>query len=182
MSESVDDKLREVAQAIADLEKKLEDGKKQARQLGLYADFSIVPGARETHEARIQQLEDMEQKLRDARQKQTALLLDSISRSSNRLEAATRNLQQSSEAQVKVAESQAEAINNILKSSRTIEQFSLFLILLTIVNIFIVESVSGLLQGALGIGTAITLLVLIFILMAIAYRWPNRLLRRSRSA
>ncbi len=53
MSESVDDRLREVAEEIADLEKKLEDGKKQARQLGLYADFSIIPGARETHKARI---------------------------------------------------------------------------------------------------------------------------------
>ena len=98
------------------------------------------------------------------------------------MDASTKSLQKSSEAQLKVAESQAEAINNLLKSSRTIEQFSLFLIVLTIVNLFIVEYVSGLLQGTLGIGTAIALLVLIFMLMAIAYRWPNRLLRRTRSA
>src|SRR5207247_8542493 len=127
MSESVDDKLREVAQAIADLEKKLEDGKKQARQLGLYADFSIVPGARETHKARIQQLEDMEQKLRDARQKQTALLLDSISRSSNRLEAATRNIQQSSEAHMKVEETQDTALIHKIYYTRLCEHIVSFL-------------------------------------------------------
>jgi len=59
------------------------------------------------------------------------------------MDASTKSLQKSSEAQLKVAESQARAINNLLKSSRTIEQFSLFLIVLTIVNLFIVEYVLG---------------------------------------
>jgi hypothetical protein len=137
----------------------------------------------------LEALEEAYRSLNNARQRQLSVQLSSINESSNRLEAATRNLQQSSEAQLIIAESQhqtmesqAKAVNDLLKSSRTIEQFSLFLIVLTIVNIFIVEAVSGILKGELGVMETIADVVLIVILMAVAYRWPNRLLRRGRSA
>ncbi len=122
----------------------------------------------------------MEQKLRDARQKQTALLLDSISRSSNRLEAATMNLQQSSESQLKVARSQADlsrsqvkVMKDLLKSSHLLEQLTVYLMVLTAFNIFIVEYTQGLFNGSLGIVGAVGLIGAILVMLALGGYLPR---------
>lgn len=130
--------------------------------------------------------------LNESRQRQNPLLLLSILQSSDHLEAATRNLLQSSESQLKfsesqlrvaeshvrVAESQARAIDNLLTSSRRLEQFTIFLLVVGFLNVFIIEYTTGLLNGPLGIGTIAAFVVAILVLSVVAIRW-DRTIRRN---
>jgi hypothetical protein len=175
--ESPEDRLKRLAietRQVRDLERRLAEYKENNKQR-LAAGLNITP-------ARQAEGEELRNELDEARQRLYYSLLTSISESSAHMEAATVSLQKSSEAQLKVAESQAKAIDDLLKSSRTIEQFSLFIIVLTVVNIFILEAVSGLLKGELGVVEAIADIALIALLVVIAYRWPKRLWSRGMSA
>jgi predicted HAD superfamily phosphohydrolase len=114
MSESPEDRLKRLAietGQVRDLERQL-DEYKENNKLRLAVGQSITP-------AREAEGEEVRNKLDEARQRLYYSLLTSISESSAHMDAATKSLQKSSEAQLKVAESQAEAINNLLKSSRT---------------------------------------------------------------
>jgi hypothetical protein len=137
MSESLEDALEAVALEVYDLQQQYDKflaDNKQREASGVAMTLT-----------RQSEVEDMLRRLNEARQRQTPLLLLSILQSSDRLEAATRNLQQSSEAQVKVAESQVKvsesqalAIDSLLKSSHRLERLTAYLIVLTALNVFIV--------------------------------------------
>ena len=121
-------------------------------------------------------------------------MLLSILQSSDRLEAATINLQQSSESQLKssesqlkvaeshvrVAESQARAVDDLLTSSHRLEQFTIYLMIINVVNIFILEYTTRLFNGSYGLVSFFGLLFGIAAMMAIAYRWPYLIRRRPR--
>ena len=138
--------------------------------------------------------QQLQNRLYEARQWQTSLLLESLNTSSNRLESATTNLQRTSEAQVKVAESQvrvaeshvkvaesqAKAVDDLLKSSHRLEQFAIYLLVMGAVNIFIVEYISKLFEGPYGIVSFVGLLLGITAMTAIAFRWPYWIRRRPR--
>jgi hypothetical protein len=119
-------------------------------------------------------LDETFRKLNNARQVQLSHLLTLVHESSNRLESATRNLQQTSESQLKVAESQAEisksqvkVMKDLLKSSHLLEQFTVYLMVLAALNIFIVEYVAGLfknLYGIVGAGGLVGAILAMFIL------------------
>jgi hypothetical protein len=180
MSESLEDKLKAVATEIANLEVQVTELSTLLEDL--YKSRGIIPiEGPKSHRA----LEELYSKLNNARQRQLSLLLSSISDSSNRLEAATRNLQQSSEAQVRVAESQvkvsesqisvmrgqSKAIDALLNSSHRLEQFTIFLLVIGAINVFIIEETTGLLNGPLRDVSIVAFVVAILGLTFIAFRW-----------
>ncbi len=133
------------------------------------------------------ELEELHRRIAELQQKRVSNLLASIRESSNRLEGATKNLQQSSESQVRVAElhvkvteSQAKAIDDLLRSSHRLEQFAIYLLIMNAVSILIVEYVSGLYNGSYGLVGFVGLLLGISAMMAIAFRWPDLIRRRPR--
>jgi hypothetical protein len=126
----------------------------------------------------LEALEEAYRSLNNARQRQLSVLLTSINESSNRLEGATRNLQQSSESQVKVAEShvkvaesQARAVDDLLRSSHRLEQFTIFLLVIGAINIFIIEETTGLLNGPYRDVDIVAFVIAILGLTWIGFRW-----------
>lgn len=179
MSEFLEDELEKVALEVNDLQQQydkfLADNKQREA-----AGVAMAP-------ARQAEGEDLLRRLNEARQRQTPLLLLSILQSSDRLELSTRNLQQSSESQVKVAESQvkvsesqARTMDDLLKSSHRLEQFAIYLLVMTAVNIFIVEYTTNLFSGQYGFVGFVGLLVGITAMMAIAFRWPSWIRRKPK--
>jgi len=187
VSDSLDDRLRKTSEEVRDLEQQFD---KFNRDNALRLTMGTLPPAR------IAEGQELQSRLYEARQRQTSLLLESLNASSNRLESATRNLQQSSEAQVKIAESQvkvsesqvtisrsqSQAVEDLLRSSHRLEQFTLFLLIVNAVNVFIIEWTAGLLNGPYGIFSFVGFVAAILALTAVAYRWPERVrsIRRGK--
>ncbi len=156
MSDSLEDELEAVSIEVNDLQEQYDKfvaSNKQREGSGV----AMTP-------VRQSEGEDLVRRLNEARQRQIPLLLLSILQSSDRLEVATKNLQHSSESQLKVAESQADlsrsqvkVMKDLLKSSHLLEQFTVYLMVLTGLSIFLVEYTQGLFKGSLGIVGAIGL-------------------------
>jgi uncharacterized protein involved in exopolysaccharide biosynthesis len=89
MSDSVEDQLKSVSAEVASLEQQI-DKIHADNEIRIAAGSSITP-------ARQFELEELERKLNSARQRQLSFLLTSISKSSNRLEAVTKNLKDTSD-------------------------------------------------------------------------------------
>jgi hypothetical protein len=173
VSESLEAKLKAVTAEVTSLEREY-DKFLAGNEERVASGVAMTP-------ARQSEGEELQRKLNEARQRQLSLSLLSISESSNRLETATRNLQQSSESQVKVAESQvrvsesqAHAINDLLRSSHRLEQFALFLIILTALSIFIVEQSIAPSDPTLKTVWIVLFIGAILALTAYAYRWPRQ--------
>src|SRR5713101_3895067 len=98
------------------------------------------------------ELEELEKLLNDARQRQLGLLLTSISTSSSRLETVTKNLQETSSAQVKVT-------GRLLASSKRLEKLTVWLLVLGSASIVL------LVENQLSPLLALVLIVMIFLLM-----------------
>jgi hypothetical protein len=176
VSDSLDDRLRKTSEEVRDLEQQFD---KFNRDNALRLTMGTLPPPR------IAEGQDLQSRLYEARQRQTSLLLESISASSNRLEGATSNLQKTSESQVKVAESQvkvteslvsvsetqARTMKDLLRSSHRLEQFTIYLIIFSALNIFIVEYVSGLTNSTYGLFAWVGMIGAITAMMAIAARW-----------
>jgi hypothetical protein len=172
MPDSLEDKLNTVSAEVASLEQQID--KIQAdNEIRIAAGSSITS-------ARRFELEELERKLNSARQRQLSLLLTSISESSNRLETVTKNVKETSESQMKIAESQvrvsesqAHAIDDLLRSSHRLEQFALFLIVLTALSIFVVEQSIAPSDPILKTIWLVVFIGAILALTAYAYRWPR---------
>ncbi len=172
MPDSLEDKLKAVSAEVASLEQQID--KIQAdNEIRIAAGSSITL-------ARRFELEELERKLNSARQRQLSLLLTSISGSSNRLETVTKNLKETSESQVKIAESQvkvsesqAQAIRDLLRSSHRLEQFTLFLIIIGALNVFIVEQSIAPSDPTIRTVWLVASIVAILALTVYAYRWPR---------
>jgi len=179
MPESLGGMFEAISAEVTSLEQQIEKVRADD-EIRIAAGPGITP-------ARGSELAEQERKLDGARQRQLSLLLTSISESSNRLEATTRNLQQSSESQVriaeshvKVSESQAKTIDDLLRSSHRLEQFAIYLLIMSAINVFIVEYTTGLFNGSYGIVSFVGLLLGIAAMAAIAFRWPYWIRRMPR--
>jgi small-conductance mechanosensitive channel len=179
MSELFEDKDKAVEAEIASLEV-------EAKKLRMFQSQAFLTHHPFPIEQQLE-LEELHRRIAELQQKQMSNQLASIHESSNRLEGATRNLQQSSESQVKVAESQvkvsesqARTIDDLLKSSHRLEQFAIYLLVMTAVNIFIVEYTTNLFSGPYGFVGFVGLLVGITAMMAIAFRWPSWIRRKPK--
>jgi vacuolar-type H+-ATPase subunit I/STV1 len=172
VSEFLEDELEKVALEVNDLQEqhdKLLADNKQREASGV-----VITQVRRSEG------EDLLRRLTEARQRQTPLLLLSILQSSDRLESATRTLQQSSESQVKFAESQvrvleslAQIMKKLLKSSHLLEQLTVYLMVLTGLNIFIIEYGQGLFKDFYGIIGAVGLVAAILAMAALGGYLPR---------
>ena len=165
MPDSLEDKLKAVAIEIAGYEveaSKLRQFQSQAFQMK--QPFPIEKQL---------ELEEWHRRIAEAQQKQMSYMLASISESSNRLEMATKNLKDTSDAQVAWTETQVEFTQRLLGSSHRLEQFALYLIVLTVLSIFIVEQSQAPTDTLLRTIWFVLSIVAIVALMAVAYLWPR---------
>lgn len=165
MSETLQSKLKSISEEIS----KLEDEKNDVTKLvhDLYSSGQSVPTPTQVR------MEEAYRNLDDARQRQLSLLLTSISESSANMEGVTKNLQRSSESQLEVAQDQSRAVDALLGSSHRLEQFTIFVLIISAINIFIIEDTNHLLNGPFGYATIVAFVVAILYLTWIAYRWPR---------
>jgi Flp pilus assembly protein TadB len=164
VSDSLDDRLRKTSEEVRDLEQQFD---KFNRDNALRLTMGTLPPAR------IAEGQELQSRLYEARQRQTSLLLEYISGSSNRLEVATKTLNQTAdtqlrtaESQSKTAESQVRVTSKLLRSSRRLEKLTVFLIVVTLANIVVVvENILPLLYTVILMG---------FVLLALffAFRYP----------
>jgi Flp pilus assembly protein TadB len=172
LPDSLEDKLRAVAAEIAGYE--VEANKLRMFQSQAFQMHQSWPIEKQV------ELEEWHRRIAEAQQKQVAILLGSIGDSSNRLEVATRNLQHSSESQVKVAEaqvkvsesqvkvseSQVKTTKRLLKSSMNLETFTLYLIVVAMANIVVViAQASGTKWSSIQLGV---MAVVVFVGLAAA--------------
>lgn len=162
VSESLESKLVAVRSEIVDLETKGREAEKRLEQLGL-AQFSISSDAREAYKAKFLELEDIEKKLNDARARQLSYLLTSINESSNRLETATKSLQQSAESQVQVT-------TRLLNSSKHLERFTVWLIVIAATSMYLIVYTQ--VPFPFGIGAIVALFALL--ILALRYPWARK--------
>ena len=157
MPDSLEDKLKAVAIEIAGLEV-------EANKLRMFQSQSFLMQRPFPIDKQLE-LEELHRKISEAHQKQMSYLLGSIGESSSRLETATKNLKESSESQVQVTK-------KLLGSSHRLEQFALYLVVLTVLSIFIVEQSQGPTDSILRTIWFVLSIVAILALMVLAYRWP----------
>ena len=157
MPDSLEDKLKAIAIEIAGLEV-------EANKLRMFQSQSFQMQRPFPIDKQLE-LEELHRKISEAQQKQMSYLLASIGRSSSRLETATKNLKESSESQVQVTK-------KLLGSSHRLEQFALYLIVLTVLSIFIIEQSQAPNDPTLKTIWFVLSIGAIVALMVLAYRWP----------
>ena len=172
MSESAEERLNRLFEEVLSLEQQIDKFREHNK-------LRIAVGQLITHE-RDAEGYALQARLSEARQRLTSLILASTRESSLRLEVATRNLQQSSESQLKVAESQTDlsrsqvkVMKDLLKSSHLLEQLTVYLMVLTGLNIFIIEYGQGLFKDFYGIIGAIGLVATILVMAALGGFLPR---------
>ncbi len=172
MSESAEDRLNRLFEEVLSLEQQIDKFREDNK-------LRIAVGQLITHE-RDAEGYALQARLSEARQRLTSLILASTRESSLRLEAATRHLQQASESQLKVAESQTDlsrsqvkVMKDLLKSSHLLEQLTVYLMVLTGLNVFIIEYGQGLFKDIYGIIGAIGLVATILVMAALGGFLPR---------
>ena len=177
MPNPLEDKLKAIAAEIAGLEKEIAE--LSALHEDLYKSGQPIPiGGPKSQK----KLDELYKKLNSARQVQLSYLLASISESSAHMEEATRGLQHSSESQLEVARAQSRAVDDLLGSSHRLEQFTIFVLIIGAINVFIIEYTAGLLNGPLGYATIVAFVVAILWLTLTAFRWTRIVRRRARNS